>query len=149
MRGSRLRRFVRNQDGSVILETALMLTILLLLMFGIVDIGRALYTENNLVSAAREGARFAATDATAATDGTNTKNTVIARFSPFGGPALQASDITVTQIFAAGGGAVEAIRVTIAYTFTWITPLPRLLQWTSSGTFTSTFHSQAEYRYEF
>jgi len=35
-----LRRFVASRNGSVILETAIMITILLMLMFGIVDLGR-------------------------------------------------------------------------------------------------------------
>ena len=40
-------------------------TIILMLLFGVVDMGRALYTANNLVSAAREGARFRARKARA------------------------------------------------------------------------------------
>ena len=40
MRHQLLRRLVRSRDGSVIMETALMITILLVLMFGIIDLGR-------------------------------------------------------------------------------------------------------------
>ena len=56
----RQRTFFQKQDGSVILETALMITVLLILMFGMVDFGRVMYTSNSLISAAREGARSGA-----------------------------------------------------------------------------------------
>ena len=153
MARSLLRRFARSENGSVILETALVLTILLLLMFGVFDVGRALYTANGLISAAREGARFAAVDANVATDVTPTKNVVIARFSPFGGSALTAAQITVTPVYNGGscaapssGGLPQSICVTAAYPFTWITPIPRLLGWSSN---TRTITGKAEYRYEF
>src|SRR5262249_35423309 len=48
---TRQRSFVQKQDGSVILETALMITVLLILMFGMIDFGRVMYTSNSLVSA--------------------------------------------------------------------------------------------------
>jgi Flp pilus assembly protein TadG len=144
------RRFLRSEQGSVLIETALMLTIILLLMFGVVDMGRALYTANNLVSAAREGARFAATDNSCATIVADTKATVRARFSPFGGAALTDAQITVTVVNPSTPGFCTngSIRVAIAYPFTWITPVPKLMRWTNGSTFTSTLHSQAEYRYE-
>lgn len=153
MSKSLLRRFARSENGSVILETALVLTILLLLMFGVFDVGRALYTANSLISSAREGARFAAVDQDVATNSTPTKNIVIARFSPFGGSALGASNIVVTPVYAGGtcaapstGGNPQSICVTASYPFTWITPIPRLLGWSSN---TRTITAHAEYRYEF
>jgi len=142
-----LRRLASGRDGSVILETALMITILLMLAFGIVDLGRVLYTENNLVSAAREGARYGAVDANLNTNLADTmaiKDTVIAHFSALGGAAL-----TRSNIFATPQGAITSIRVQISYPFTWITPIPRLMRWTTgSGTMTSTLHAQAEYHFD-
>jgi len=41
-----LRRFVRGESGSVILETALVIGILLALLFGVFDIGRVLFDWN-------------------------------------------------------------------------------------------------------
>ena len=139
------RRFLRKEHGNVLLETALMLAIILMLLFGVVDMGRALYTANNLVSAAREGARFGATDNSCGTIVADTRAVVKARFSPFGGAALTDAQITVTPSSPCTGGSV---RVSIAYPFTWITPVPKLLKWTNASTFTSTLHAQAEYRYE-
>jgi Flp pilus assembly protein TadG len=139
------RRFLRKQHGNVLLETALMLAIILMLLFGVVDMGRALYTANNLVSAAREGARFAATDNSCGTIVADTKAKVRQRFSPFGGAALTDAQITVTAPSPCSGGSV---LVRIDYPFTWITPVPKLMRWTNASTFTSTLHAQPEYRYE-
>jgi Flp pilus assembly protein TadG len=136
-----LRRLASSRDGSVILETALMLTILLIMMFGIIDMGRALFTSNNLVSAAREGARFAAIDQTVVADTLIIKDTVRNHFSPFGGPALTRANIATTLV---PGNPPSSIRITIKYPFSWITPIRRLV-----GAMRDTLHAQAEYRYEF
>ena len=144
MRKQLLRRLASSRDGSVILETALMITILLMLMFGIIDLGRVLFTSNNLVSAAREGARAAAVDPSITTDTLFIKDTVINHFSPFGGPALTRANVATTFIGAVGGGNPTSVRVTIKYRFTWITPIRSLV-----GAMRDTLHAQAEYRYEF
>jgi len=122
-----------------------MLTILLMLMFGIFDVGRVLYTVNTLTSAAREGARTGAvTDCATAASTAQTR--AIAVFKPFGGSALTTGQTVVT--FQPSGGTVctgQSIRVAISYPFSWITPLPKLLKWTGS---TDTLHITAEYKYE-
>ena len=138
-----LRRLVASRDGSVILETAIMIMILLMLMFGIVDVGRALYTENNLVSAAREGARYGATDLNMNTDTMTIKAIVISHFSAFGGAAITNANI-VTTPEPTTGPPYTSIRVRINYPFTWITPIQRLV----NATYTSTLHAQAEYNWE-
>ena len=47
----------RNEKGSAVVETALVVPILLLLVFGIADFGIALYRQEVLTNATREGAR--------------------------------------------------------------------------------------------
>ena len=52
---------VRDRErGATAVEFALLLPVLLLLLFGIVDFGRALNAQITLTQAAREGARLAA-----------------------------------------------------------------------------------------
>ena len=88
MRKLRFRRFLRNENGSVIVETALMVTILLLLTFGIVDMGRSLYIANTLILSARDGARTAAVhlnNGTLVSD-TRTLCTVAVQQLPLSGP---------------------------------------------------------------
>ena len=148
MRGLRTRRFLRNEDGSVIVETALMITILLLLTFGIVDMGRSLFVANTLVFAARDGARTAAVHPPDANLVTDTKNLVLARFNSyrFGGPALLVDSVAVTLLPTSTNPT--SVQVRVAYPFNWITPVPRLMKWTTNSTYTSVLHSQAEYRFE-
>jgi Flp pilus assembly protein TadG len=54
--------------GQAMVEFALVFPVLLLLIFGLIDIGRLVYTHNALSEAAREGARFGSVQARSATD---------------------------------------------------------------------------------
>ena len=74
-----------------------MITVLLMLMFGMVDFGRVMYTSNSLISAAREGARFGAVQPYAVDVPCAIKDTVEARFNSytFGGDNLKDANITV------------------------------------------------------
>lgn len=55
-----IRRFARRDEGGQsLVEFALVLPVLLLIITGIFDLGRAVWQENTLAYAAREGTRFA------------------------------------------------------------------------------------------
>lgn len=58
------RRFSRDQRGQSLVEFALVVPILLLLVLGIMEFGRAYSTSLALQNAAREGARLAVTGST-------------------------------------------------------------------------------------
>ena len=51
------------ERGQTLVEFALVLPIFLLVVFGLIDVGRAVYTNSTLSQAAREGARLAAAEA--------------------------------------------------------------------------------------
>ena len=51
--------FLKNRGGQSIIEFAVLLPILLLVIFGITEFGRAILVKNVLHTAAREGARLA------------------------------------------------------------------------------------------
>ncbi len=51
---------IRNTRGNALIEFALVLPILLLVLFGITELGRMIMTTNMLNTASREGARLAA-----------------------------------------------------------------------------------------
>ena len=79
----------RDEHGAAVVEFALVVPLLLLLLWGIIDMGRAFYTLNNLASAVREGARRAAVMATDPTVGLNRaviRSTVATSFKPLGPP---------------------------------------------------------------
>ena len=116
-------RFWRRSDGAALVEFALVLPLLLTVVMGIVDFGRALFTLNNLTSAVREGARFAAVQSLPMNQD-DVKAKVAAYFNnvKVGGTALDGStgvNVTVTA---------SAVKVGIAgYTFEPSTPLARFV----------------------
>jgi Flp pilus assembly protein TadG len=50
-------------DGQALVEFALVMPIFLALLFGVVDLGRVIWANDSLASAAREGARYASVHA--------------------------------------------------------------------------------------
>lgn len=123
----RQMRFTRDERGAAMVEFAIVLPLLLMLVFGIIDFGRALYTLNNLTAAVREGGRYAAanvndptTAAAIAAVQTKVTDDVIA----FGG---NPPDPTVTVVPDAAYPATESITVSIVdYPFTPLTPIASL-----------------------
>lgn len=57
----KLAKFRRSEHGAAMVEFAIVAPLLFMLVFGIIDFGRALFVFNNLTNAAREGARLGAT----------------------------------------------------------------------------------------
>jgi Flp pilus assembly protein TadG len=55
---NRIRKLLQTSHGSVIVEFALFLPIILVLMFGIIELGAAWNAKQMLVNASREGARM-------------------------------------------------------------------------------------------
>jgi Flp pilus assembly protein TadG len=53
-----VKRSLRGDDGQTVVETALILSVLMLLTGGLIDVGRAFYAYNTVSNAARFGARF-------------------------------------------------------------------------------------------
>jgi len=59
MTARRARRFARDDGAQSLVEFALLLPLFLLVVTGIFDVGRAVWQENSLAYAAREGTRYA------------------------------------------------------------------------------------------
>ncbi len=108
------RRFsgrVARDRGAAAVEFALVLPLLLLIVFGIIDFGRALNAQITLTQAAREGARLAALGQPDVVSQTQAAATGL---SPVG--------VSVTSCPAGAGPAANA-AVTASYTFSFITPV--------------------------
>lgn len=93
---------MRKEKGQVLIELALVLPILLLVVMGIVDFDRAMYTKNTLNNAARSGARTAAVtpslmaeSGSLASPGTPIANTI--KNNLFNG--IQASQVTTASSY--------------------------------------------------
>lgn len=105
--------------GQSLVEFTLVLPILLILLFAIVDFGRAFYTWNGLSNAAREGARVAAV-------GGNNSEINAAVTSAMGG--LTTTSPTLTRTYTnVGGDKGETATVQLSYQFTYVTPISPLL----------------------
>ena len=96
MRASRTTRAhpaVRGREqGTSLVEFALIVPLFVLALFGLFDLGRAVYTQHTLAQAAREASRVAVVSPAA----TSTKYTAIRNAALAAAPAvaLQASDVT-------------------------------------------------------
>ncbi len=65
-----IRKRQEGRRGQAMVELALALPIFFLIIFGLIDLGRAVYTYNTLSEGAREGARYGSVQARAFNDTT-------------------------------------------------------------------------------
>jgi Flp pilus assembly protein TadG len=115
------RDIVGGNAGQSLVEVALALPLLLLILLGLADLGRAFYYTTAVASAARQGAAYVA--ATASPDPTVLKAKACAAtgFDPSGncGTALTATDVSTTLTPAGPGcdGAAPAGTVAVEVTY--------------------------------
>jgi Flp pilus assembly protein TadG len=100
--------------GSVAVEFALVLPVLLLIVFAIIDFGRALNAQIDLTGAAREGVRLAALGYPDAA--------IQARVAA-AAPDLSGVTATVTASCPPGAGPTADAQVDVSYSFSFITPI--------------------------
>lgn len=93
-----LRPAEREEQGQALVEFAFVLPVLLLLIFGLFDVARAVWQENTLAYAAREGTRYA-----------------IVHGSASESPATQASHAAVAAVVRDAAVGVSNITVTVTY----------------------------------
>ena len=110
---STLRRFFRDQNseeqrGQSLVEFALLLPLMLLIVTGLFDVARAVWQENTLAYAAREGTRYAIVHGSA------------------GSPAADPTDVndpvirtTIPGVVRAAAVGVPNITVTVTYPDTY------------------------------
>jgi Flp pilus assembly protein TadG len=119
----------RSERGAAAVETAIVLPVLLLVIFGIIDFGRALDAKIQLTQAAREGARVAALPVAihpGASTATMVSDRVAASTSLTGVTVATGTmpDGTAQTIYCPYSPTYrDSARVTVTYTFKFITPL--------------------------
>jgi Flp pilus assembly protein TadG len=117
----RLARNARQDRGAAAVEFALLLPVLLFLVFGIIDFGRALNAQITLTQAAREGARLAALG----------EPNVVSR-TRAAATGLSPVTVTVTSCPAGAGVGVNAV-VKASYSFSFVTPVNAIARMFGSG----------------
>jgi Flp pilus assembly protein TadG len=103
-------RAPRSDRGAAAIELALLLPVLLLMVGGITDLGRAFFTEVGLTNAARAGVKEAVTDTPDAG--------IVQALAASAAPGLAADGMTAAPSYC-GGSGTEA-SVTTRVSFDWL-----------------------------
>lgn len=103
--------------GQSLVELALVLPLLLMILVGVLDLGRAYYAYMGVINAAREGARFAAT---APPRNTSTQQAIVTRAD------AEATNITLASVVASCPSNAaclqgDPVQVTVTTNFQLIT----------------------------
>ena len=134
------------ERGGTLPETVLVMAVLLAVMFGIIDFGRALYTYSFVANAAREGARWAIVRGSKCTmlDHCNASSSDVQNYvQSLSEGATTASSITANLQFPScpsgvvGGGSNApgcVAEVTVVYPFRFMLPfLPTSIRMSSTS----------------
>ena len=124
--GLRVRTHAAGDDaGQALVEFALILPILLILVIGILEFGRAWNAYQVITDAAREGARNMVVAGVPATEASVNQVVNTALFAA----ALDSTkDVTTLTGLRTGTGTTATVRIAYPYGFTF---LGRLLSWTT------------------
>lgn len=126
-----------NARGQDLVEYALILPIFVLLVFGILDLSRAVYYYSAMQNAAREGARYGSVHP----DEVGVEATICNRVTSFAvGLYLLCDDVATTFNFVTG-----IVKVTVSYAFTPVTPLIESLIGAETITLQASSIMQLEY----
>jgi Flp pilus assembly protein TadG len=110
--------------GSVAVEFALVLPVLLLIVFGIIDFGRALNAQIELTGAARDGARLAALGYSSA---------AVQAEVAAAAPDLSGITTTVEASCSPDAGPADNAQVDVSDPFTFITPIGAIVRLVGSS----------------
>lgn len=144
------RRSGAPDRGAVAVEFALLLPLLLLIIFGVIDFGRALNAQITLTQAAREGARLAALGDTNAEVTTRAQDaavgvkpvTVSVTDQPNSSADCPSDPVVGNADCACPAGAAvgnEDAKVQVSYSFSFVTPVGAVMAIFGGGGFASPF----------
>jgi Flp pilus assembly protein TadG len=120
------------ERGNALVEFAIASTTMLLLMFGIIDFGRALYTYHLVADGARSGARYAMVrGSTCTVSGCPATQGDIQSYVRGLAPGIDPSALTVTTTWTTSDGCIDPayqgpgclVAVQASYTFSFLIPL--------------------------
>lgn len=127
---------IRDERGQAIVEFALVGSIALMLLFGIVEIGRAVYTYHLVSNAARIGSRYAIVrgatcSQTSPAGSCQATSASIQTYVRSVSPGIDASQLTVATTYGTSSGCSDPkfqstlclVSVTASYKFTFLVPL--------------------------
>ena len=118
------KRFMKNQRGSALIETAFTIPIVLLVSVAVFEFGRAYQTWQVLTNAAREGARVAVIAGTTDQQVTNTVRNYLTtgRLTNAG-----AASINISRTVPFGDTTASSVTVNLPFSFIVLNPVARLI----------------------
>lgn len=121
------------EKGSTIVESALCLTLFLMITFGTIDFGRAVFAYNFVSYAAREATRYAMVrGSSSSSPATNAGiNSYVTGFAV----GLDPSALTVNTIWTPDNKPGSTVAVTVKFTFSAVVPyVPAKIPFQSTST---------------
>ena len=115
-----MRKLVRSQAGQALVEFSLAVIVLMVLVIGVVEAGRAVWNYNTLSNAVREGSRYAIVHGGAAADpaGPTPNNAQVELQVEQFASGLDTGDLTVTSTWLDGNNNKGSrVRVSATYDF--------------------------------
>jgi len=120
--GPRLLRRRDRGSGQALVEFSLVFMLLMLLVFGLIDLGRVVYANNSLAEAAREGARWGSVQARSAGSLAGIETYTVGQVSGIGGVTAKATCIKPPGDTQACS-QFDTLEVTASASLEMITPL--------------------------
>lgn len=121
---NKLRKGKRSERGSTLVEFSIAATVFLMVMFAVIEFGRAVWTHNALSDAARRGARYAVINPQV--NEANVKNVVVYG-NPAGGTKPVVDGLTTDNVevdYEGFGMDVGTVQVTVKeYEFKFVVPV--------------------------
>ena len=142
-----------NDQGAVLIEFALVFTLFIFLVFGMVDFGLAINTKTQIASGGREGARLGTVNLDAAAVETRVRDVTagldqavlavtVECHQPDGSPCTDGGATPPGTLSLGQSG--DAVVVTVAYDYSMFTPLPNFLGGDSTIPLTSVTEMRIE-----
>ena len=122
-----IRAWRDTEAGQTLVEFSLIVPVFLVLLFALVDFGRAYYSWMVVSNASREGARAAAVQGDAATIDAKLYGSFCKDWPSTAGCALDTTKLTRVVTNPQGTKGSET-SVKVSYTFTFVTPIGGILQ---------------------
>lgn len=116
----RLARLLRREEGSELLEFALVVIVLLLLVFGTMDFSRAMYCYHYVSNASREGTRYAIVRGSACTgfpDSCPANLTDVETHVKSSTPALDPAAVSVVTTWTPNNKPGSSVKVQVGYRY--------------------------------
>lgn len=120
-----LHRFRQTEAGQSLVEFSMILPLFLVLLFGMVDFGRAFFTWLLVTNAAREGARVAAVQSDATTIDARIYDSFCDTYP--NDCSLDPTKLTIAKTNVQGSRG-SAVAVDLTYDFEFVTPLGGILR---------------------